>query len=90
MTEVGVNHIAAWFGTVAALCTTISFVPQAIKIIRERQTRGISVAMYLLFTGGVLCWLIYGILIGSAPVYLSNGATLLLAGTILGMKLKLG
>lgn len=84
------SSIEGWCGTLAAVCTTTSFIPQAVKIIRERQTAGISLAMYSVFTLGIVLWFIYGLLIHSVPVYVSNGATLILSGTILAMKIKFG
>jgi len=77
-------------GYVAALLTTISFVPQVIKVLRERQAKGISLAMYVLFTTGVALWLVYGIAIRSAPVTIANAIALVLAGTVLVMKLRFG
>lgn len=79
-----------WIGAVAAMLTSLSFVPQAIKTIRERNTTGISLGMYALFTTGVALWFVYGLLIHSRPVYLANGFTLLLAGVILAMKIRHG
>lgn len=75
-------------GIVAALLTTLSFVPQAILVIRTRQTAGISLTMYSMFTLGVAVWLIYGVLIGSLPVILSNIVTLALASIILTIKIR--
>lgn len=75
-------------GLIAAFLTTISFVPQAVHIVRTGQTEGISLIMYSLFTTGIAIWLIYGLLIGSVPVYLCNGITLLLAATILVLKIR--
>ena len=66
-------------GLVAAFLTTISFLPQAIKTIRSRRTDGISVLMYSLFVIGVAIWLIYGLMIGSMPILIANGATLCLS-----------
>ena len=65
-------------------------VPQALKTIRSRDTRGISLAMYVVFTIGVACWFGYGIALGSWPMILSNVVTFALAATILGLKLKHG
>jgi MtN3 and saliva related transmembrane protein len=79
-----------WFGYVAALLTTGSFVPQAIMTIRTRDTRGISLAMYVIFTVGVALWLVYGIALESWPMILANSVTLCLAATILAMKLRFG
>lgn len=73
-------------GFLAAFCTTISFIPQAVKVIRTRDTQSISLWMYIIFTFGVLCWLIYGILLGNRPMMIANSVTLILSGTILVMK----
>ena len=78
------------FGYIAAMLTTLSFVPQALKTIRSRDTGGISLAMYALFTIGVGFWLAYGIALGSWPMILANIVTLLLAATILALKLRHG
>lgn len=75
-------------GLVAAFCTTASFLPQAIKTIRTKDTTSISLAMYVLFTFGTLMWLIYGVLSNNFPVMLANGVTLVLASIILFYKIK--
>lgn len=77
-------------GGVAAVLTTVSFIPQALKVIRTRETHALSLGMYALFTTGVALWLVYGILVGSWPIMLGNAVTLALAGIILVMKLRLG
>lgn len=77
-------------GMVAALLTTCSFLPQAIKVIRTRQTKDLSLAMYVAFTAGVGLWLIYGLLLGQWPVILANAITLVLAAIILTMKIRHG
>ena len=74
-------------GYAAAVLTTLSFVPQVIHTLRTRDTRAISLGMYLLFSAGVALWLIYGITIGSWPVILANAVTLVLASTVLWHKL---
>ena len=79
-----------WLGYVAAILTTAAFVPQAIKIIRSRETSGISLGMYVVFTIGVAFWFGYGLVLGSWPMIVSNGLTFLLAATILGLKLRHG
>ena len=79
-----------WFGYAAAVLTTGSFVPQAVMTIRTRNTSGISLAMYVIFTLGVALWLAYGIAIESWPMILANTVTLGLAATILGLKLRYG
>jgi MtN3 and saliva related transmembrane protein len=77
-------------GSAAASLTTISFVPQAWRIFQTRHTTDISLGMYSLFTTGVLFWLIYGIMLGSWPIIAANSITLILAGTVLAMKIRLG
>ena len=75
-------------GLVAAFCTTIAFLPQAIKIIRTKDTSSISTAMYSLFTVGTLMWLLYGIYSRNMPVVLANGVTFIIATIILFYKLR--
>lgn len=75
-------------GLTAAFCTTISFLPQAIKTIRTKNTEGISLSMYVVFTVGTFLWLLYGIMVHSLPVSAANAVTFLFAGIILGYKLR--
>jgi MtN3 and saliva related transmembrane protein len=77
-------------GFLAALCTTGAFIPQVWHILKTRDTRALSLTMYLLFTVGLVLWLIYGILIGSPPVVVANAITLVLALIILGCKVRWG
>ena len=79
-----------WIGYVAAILTTISFVPQVWQIWRTQITKGISLRMYVLFTCGVSLWLIYGILLASWPMIIANTITVILAGGVLFMKLRHG
>jgi MtN3 and saliva related transmembrane protein len=78
---------AELIGYIAALLTTGSFLPQAILTIKTRDTDGLSLSMYSMFTLGVLCWLIYGILKSDSAIILANSITLLLAAVILSVKL---
>lgn len=75
-------------GYFAAILTTVSFVPQAWHTFRTRDVRGISLAMYSVFTLGVACWLGYGLMLRAWPIVVANLITLILASTILGMKLR--
>jgi MtN3 and saliva related transmembrane protein len=79
-----------WIGVAAATLTTLSFVPQAIKTLRTRDTSGISSWMYATFTVGVALWLAYGVYLDSWPMIVSNIITLILSASILGMKLRFG
>ena len=75
-------------GFAGATCTTISFLPQAVKAWKTKQTRDISLGMYMLLLTGVLLWLAYGILISSLPVIAANAATFILVLSILIFKMK--
>jgi MtN3 and saliva related transmembrane protein len=77
-------------GTVAATCTTVSFIPQVLKILKTRNTEGVSLRMYIVFTIGVICWLVYGILLSDLPIILANTTTLVLASIILVCRIKYG
>ncbi|MEO8061840.1 MAG: SemiSWEET transporter [Pseudomonadota bacterium] len=79
-----------WLGFAAAALTTSSFIPQAFMTIRTRNTSGISLGMYVVFTIGVATWLAYGLAIMSWPMILANTITLGLAAIILGFKLRYG
>ncbi|KQT37661.1 SemiSWEET transporter [Methylophilus sp. Leaf414] len=75
-------------GSIAAICTTVAFVPQVIKSWRTRDLSGISLPMYTIFTLGVILLLVYGLLIGDWPVIIANAITALLAGGVLLLKLQ--
>ncbi len=75
-------------GLIAASLTTIAFLPQVIKVWKLRETKDLALSTFLMFTVGVLAWLIYGLLKKDLAIILANGATLILASTILGFKLR--
>ena len=75
-------------GTAAACCTTISFVPQLIRVWKLKTARDISLTMFSVFSAGVFLWLIYGIFIHSFPVFFANAVTLALSLAILFLKLR--
>ena len=73
---------------IAAILTTIAFLPQAWQVIKTRNTEGISLGMYVIFVTGVVLWTIYGFATGEYAVGIANAITLVLAGIILTYKLK--
>lgn len=77
-------------GFVAGTCTTLAFLPQVIRTWRTRSTDDISLGMFSLMVFGIALWLFYGIVIGDWPLILADGVSLLLAATILMMKLRFG
>jgi MtN3 and saliva related transmembrane protein len=74
-------------GTAAAIASTLSFTPQAWKIIKSRQTKDISAGMYVLTVGGFALWTAYGVLLGQWPLIVTNTICFILAAFILAMKL---
>ena len=64
-----------FIGYFAAFCTTIAFIPQAYKVWKTKSTKDISLSMFIIFTTGVLSWLIYGITIANFPIILANSIT---------------
>jgi len=83
-----IEFMLKYIGFFAAFCTTIAFVPQVIKVYKSKSTKDISLYMFLIFTIGVLSWLIYGIIIFNIPVILANAVTLVLSLIILIYKLR--
>ena len=77
-----------WIGAAAGLLTTIAFIPQVVKTWRTRSAEDISLFMFILFSTGVLCWLIYGVALKSWPMIVANSVTLVLALSILYLKLR--
>jgi MtN3 and saliva related transmembrane protein len=73
-------------GYCAAALTTGSFLPQAIKTLKTRDTESLSLGMYSLFASGVLLWLIYGLYLDNKAIIIANAITFVLAALILGFK----
>ena len=80
--------LTSMIGFIAAALTTTSFVPQAIKIIRTKGTKDLSMFMYSMLTFGLFLWFIYGILLKDLPLIIANGITLLFSATVLILKIK--
>lgn len=79
-----------WIGVIAGTLTTIAFLPQVFQVLKTKSTQDISLVMYVVFTTGVVFWLIYGILLNAWPVIIANIVTLILAIIVLAMKLRHG
>ena len=80
--NMNVEHL----GFAAATCTTGAFVPQVVMVWRQRGAPGISTGMYLMFIFGVALWFSYGLALGSWPITIANGVTLMLSTSVLAMK----
>jgi MtN3 and saliva related transmembrane protein len=75
-------------GTIAGFCTTVSFLPQVMKIHRTKSVHDLSLLMFIIFAIGVVSWLVYGFLTGSMPIIVANFITLIFCGYILFMRTK--
>jgi MtN3 and saliva related transmembrane protein len=80
-------ELATTLGTLAAICSTVSFAPQAWRIIKTRDTSNLSAATYVLTVTGFALWIAYGIALGQWPLIVPNFLCFLLAAFILVMKL---
>lgn len=80
--------LANWVGTLAGILTTIAFIPQVLKTWKTKSAQDISLLMFLLFSSGVLLWLIYGVLLKAIPIIIANGITLSLSASILVLKVR--
>ena len=78
-------------GVSGAMLTTLCSLPQALKVIREKETRALSLPATAAVALGVMLWLIYGLAIDDSPLIGSDPVTLaLMTPTILVMKLHYG
>jgi MtN3 and saliva related transmembrane protein len=77
-------------GSAAALCSMASFLPQVIKIRRERDASAVSLRMYAITVTGFSLWTLYGVLLASWPLVASNLISLSLAATVLALKWRYG
>jgi|TARA_B110000483_G_C18193632_1_gene542056 MtN3 and saliva related transmembrane protein len=75
-------------GFIAAILTTVAFVPQVYKVWQTKSVSGMSLTMYLIFFCGVLLWLVYGLIINSLPMIIGNAVTIVLTLIILYFLLR--
>jgi MtN3 and saliva related transmembrane protein len=74
-------------GLLAGALTTFAFVPQVYQVWKSKSAKDISLGMYSIFVAGIALWLVYGVLAQSLPVVVANTLTLILASTVLLMKI---
>ena len=74
-------------GFLAGFLTTIAFLPQVFRVWSTKSTKDISIWMFLIFTTGVLLWLIYGLIIINYSLIIANTITLILSISILIAKI---
>jgi MtN3 and saliva related transmembrane protein len=79
-----------WIGAIGAVLTTVCWLPQAIRLVRHKDTRAISLTTNLTFGIGLIFWLIYGIAIVDWPLIASNAVSVVFTSVIVAMKLRHG
>jgi MtN3 and saliva related transmembrane protein len=77
-------------GYIAGILVVISLLPQAIKSWKTKSTKDISLLRYIIYVTGLILWIVYAALIQNGPVAVMNSIGLILAVTILYLKLKYG
>ena len=80
--------LVLFIGYLAGFLTTVSLIPQVIKMRKTKSADDFSLAMLLIWCSGIMCWVGYGLLTSAKPIIFWNLGTLLLAGSILVMKIK--
>jgi MtN3 and saliva related transmembrane protein len=77
-------------GIIAGVCSMTSFIPQIVKILRERSAAAVSLHMYAVTIIGFICWTAFGVLTQSWPVTLANAVCLVLVTAIFMLRLRFG
>jgi MtN3 and saliva related transmembrane protein len=77
-------------GLIAGILTTSSLLPQLIRTLKTKSAKDLSLGMFLFFVLGVVCWLIYGIMVGEWPIIAANVITLVMGMILLVCKIKFG
>lgn len=89
MSEI-LQSITPWIGAAAAILTTICWLPQAVRVVRYKDTRAISLTTNIVFTIGITLWMIYGIALDNWPLIIANAISIMFTSVIIAMKLKHG
>lgn len=77
-------------GVGAGVCSMVSFVPQIGKIVKTRSAQGVSLKMFAVTVTAFVLWTVYGVLLGSWPIAVSNAICLCLSLAIVALRLKFG
>jgi len=86
----GFSAAIPWIGATAAVLTTICWLPQAVRLVRHKDTRAISLWTNMTFMLGLVCWLTYGIALSNPPLIGANAVSIVFTLVIIAMKLRYG
>jgi MtN3 and saliva related transmembrane protein len=84
------NDLATLVGTVSGVITVLSFIPQAVRAWRTKQTQDLSMGTFILLVVQAVGWTTYGVLLAQKPIIYTNSLVLLITLSILAAKLKHG
>jgi MtN3 and saliva related transmembrane protein len=82
--------VAPWIGSLDAVLTTLCWLPQAVRLVRYKDTHAISLTTNLVFFAGLICWLLYGVALADWVLISANAVSLLFTSVIIAMKLRHG
>ena len=60
-------------GIAAGVLTAVSALPQIFKVLKDKKAQAVSPMMFFVLLGGNALWVWYGILLSEAPIYITNG-----------------
>ena len=81
-------NLTTLIGTIAAILTTSSFLPQVIKTWKTKSAKDISLKMYIILCTGVLLWFVYGLLLSDLPIIIANAVAFLFTLSVIFLKIK--
>jgi MtN3 and saliva related transmembrane protein len=87
LSNIGMQDLLGYF---AGALTTFALFPQAIQALKTRSTKDISLAMWAVLCGGIFSWLVYGLQLRSGPLIITNTVSLIVACTVLVLKIRHG
>jgi MtN3 and saliva related transmembrane protein len=82
------QSLIPWIGAVAAMLTSLSYIPQVRKAWPRGSTDDLSLKMLVALTTGLLLWIAYGLLKGDWVIVAANGVAVTLSGSVLAFKLR--
>ena len=75
-------------GIIAGILTSISMMPQLIKLYKEKKCEDVSLLMIIVLIAGVMGWTIYGILKNDITIIITNAFSFLVNSVILILTLR--
>jgi MtN3 and saliva related transmembrane protein len=82
------QSIVPWIGVLAAILTSLSYIPQVRKAWPRGSTKDLSLHMLAVLTGGLLLWIVYGLLKGDWVIVTANCVGAALSGSVLAFKIR--